>query len=97
MKDYPLRISEQATHDLADIWLYIANDSPQAADKFLDSILAHCRLFCSSPEIGRQRDELLPGVRSFPVKRYIIYYRVTPEEVEVIRILSAYRDVESIF
>ena len=73
MKEYQLIISEQATHDLEDIWLYIANDSPQAADKFLDSVLEQCLLFCSSPEMGRVREDLLPGIRSFPVKRYVIF------------------------
>ncbi|MBU0763337.1 MAG: type II toxin-antitoxin system RelE/ParE family toxin [Bacteroidetes bacterium] len=97
MKKYQLLISEQATHDLTDIWLYIANDSPQTADNFLDTILEQCRLFCSSPEIGRQRDELLPGIRSFPIKRYIIFYRVTIDAIEVVRILSGYRDVWSLF
>jgi len=92
-----LIISEQATQDLADIWLYVANDSPQIADKFLDSLLEQCQLFCSSPEMGRQRDELIPGIRSFPVKRYIIFYRIEGDAVEVVRILSGYRDFESLF
>ncbi|MBU0674251.1 MAG: type II toxin-antitoxin system RelE/ParE family toxin [Proteobacteria bacterium] len=60
-------------------------------------MLEQCRLFCSSPEIGRLRDELLPGIRSFPVKRYIIFYRVTTNAIEVIRILSGYRDFDSVF
>lgn len=64
MKEYQLVISEQATHDLADIWLYIANDSPQAADRFVDTIPEQCRLLYSSPEMDRLREELLPGVEA---------------------------------
>ncbi len=97
MKEYQLLISEQATHDLEDIWLYIANDSPQAADKFFDSVLEQCQLFCSFPEMGRVREDLLPGIRSFPIKRYVIFYRVIPKRVEIVRILSGYRDLESLF
>lgn len=97
MKEYVLTISEQATHDLADIWLHVANDSPQVADKFLNLILEQCQLICSAPEIGRIRDELLPGIRSFPIKRYIVYYRVAAQSIEIIRILSGYRDIDSIF
>ena len=97
MKEYQLIISEQAIHDLEDIWLYIANDSPQAADKFLDSVFEQCQLFYSSPEMGRVREELLPGIRSFPIKRYVIFYRVIPGRVEIVRILSGYRDLESLF
>lgn len=56
MKEYQLIISGQAAHDLMDIWVYIANDSSRAADKFLDRILEQCRLLCSSPEMGSQRE-----------------------------------------
>ncbi len=31
-------ISPQADQDLLDIWLYIAEDSPVSADRFLDRI-----------------------------------------------------------
>ncbi len=97
MKEYQLIISEQAIHDLGDIWLYIANDSPQFADRFLDSVLEQCRLFCSSSEMGRAREELLPGIRSFSIKRYVIFYRVISTRVEIVRVLSGYRDLESLF
>ncbi|MFC1524042.1 type II toxin-antitoxin system RelE/ParE family toxin [Thermodesulfobacteriota bacterium] len=97
MKEYQLIISEQAIHDLEDIWLYIAIDSPHIADKFLDSVFEQCQLFCSSPEMGRLREDLLPGMRSFSIKRYVIFYRVIPGRVEIIRILSGYRDLDSIF
>ena len=97
MKERQLIMSEQATHDLEDIWLYISNDSPQSADKFLDSVLEQCQLFCSSPEMGRTREDLLPGIRSFSIKRYVLFYRVTPRRVEIVRILSGYRDLESLF
>ncbi len=97
MNELKLIISEQAIHDLTEIWLYIANDSPQAADTFIESIYEHCHLLCSSPDMGRMREELLPGLRSFPLKRYIIFYRVVPDCLEVIRVLSGYRDMESLF
>lgn len=92
-----LIISEQAQQDLTEIWLYIANDSPHTADRFLDFILGKCQPLCSSPRLGRTRDELLPGIRNLPVKRYIIYYRVTETSVEIIRVLSCYRDSDSLF
>ena len=94
MKDLTLMISAQASEDLIDLWLYIANDSPQNADKFIDHIHQQCLLICSTPKIGRERDELLPGLRSFPVKRYIVYYRIKSEFLEIVRVMSGYRDIE---
>ena len=92
-----LILAQQAKDDLVEIWLYIAADSPSAADKFIDYVHEQCGKLCSSPEIGRKRNELLPGIRSLPVKRYLVFYRVTSSTIEIARILSGYRDLETLF
>ncbi len=92
-----LIISEQAREDLIDIWQYIALDSFDNADKFVDLIYDTCSELASMPEMGRKRDGLIPGIRSFPVKRYVIFYRIRKNQVEIIRVLSAYRDLSAIF
>ena len=38
MKNFKLIISEQAIDDLNEIWLYIATDNSNAADRFLDEL-----------------------------------------------------------
>jgi toxin ParE1/3/4 len=85
--------SDLAESDLVEIWFFIAKDSPDAADRFLDLLDQKCELLAGSPEIGRRRNELSPGLRSFPVRRYTIYYRQTDTGIEVARILSAYQDL----
>ncbi|MEW6594367.1 MAG: type II toxin-antitoxin system RelE/ParE family toxin [Thermodesulfobacteriota bacterium] len=97
MKERKLLIADQAQEDLLDIWLYIASDSPLAADAFLDLLHDRCLSLCASPEIGRARDELLAGLRCLPVKRYMIFYRVKPKALEIVRVLSGYRDSASMF
>ena len=47
--------------------------------------------------MGRQRDELAPTLRSFPVGRYVIFYRSIEGGIEVARVLSAYRDLGRLF
>jgi toxin ParE1/3/4 len=79
--------------DLLEIWLYIAEDNPTAADKLLDSIDDACQLLAKSPNAGRARPELGPEVRSHAVGRYVIYYRKSREGIELIRVLSGYRDL----
>ena len=91
-----LIISDEATADLADIWAYISRDSPNAADSFVDRLWHRCRQLTEMPGIGRRRDELIPGLRSLPEGRYLIFYRPFPGQVEIVRILSAYRDIESL-
>ena len=66
MKKHQLIIADQAIEDLMEIWLYIASDSIRGADKFIDFLYEKCMDLCSAPEIGRKRDELLPGLRCLP-------------------------------
>ena len=87
-----LVLSDQAKDDLVEIWLYIAADAPSAADNFIDYLHEQCGHLCSNPQIGRKRDELALGIRSFPVKRYLVFYRVASDTLEIARVLSGYRD-----
>lgn len=89
--------SRRAERDLLDIWRFIAKDNPDAADRFLSLISKKCAALAKSPEMGRRREELAPRLRSFPVGRYIIFYRVAESGIEVVRVLSAYRDLDAIF
>ncbi|MGH9450541.1 MAG: type II toxin-antitoxin system RelE/ParE family toxin [Terriglobia bacterium] len=88
--------SSQAERDLIDIWLYIANDSPSAADKFLDQINSICKMLAHSPFLGRSREELAPRLRSFPVGDYLTFYRPTEAGVVIVRVLSGYRDLDKL-
>ena len=90
------RLSRQAHIDLDDIWLYIASDSVAAADRFVDEFTAKFRLLATQPGIGRSRDEFAESLRSLPVGNYIIFYRPIDAGVEVVRVLSGFRDIPSI-
>ncbi|OGV70020.1 MAG: hypothetical protein A3K19_28665 [Lentisphaerae bacterium RIFOXYB12_FULL_65_16] len=92
-----LVVSDAARADLIGIWAYIARHNPAAADAFLDRLYAQCQQLAGVPGLGRTRDELLPGLRSLPVARYVIFYRVTGEALEIARVLSAYRDIDALF
>jgi len=97
MKRLTLILSDQAETDLVDIWVYIAEDSPDVADAFIERLYQKCQLLADNPELGRRRPELGAGLRSFPFRRYMIYYRAKQHSLEIARILSAYRDLDSFF
>ena|SRR5450631_890579 len=86
----------RAELDLDEIWLYIAADSPAAADTLLDTIGARCHLRASQPLSGRLRLDLGMDLRSFIVKAYVIFYRPLPDGIEIIRVLHGARDVGTI-
>jgi toxin ParE1/3/4 len=86
-----------ARSDLAKIWDYIADDNGTRADAFVDLIDQKFHELASHPNMGRSRDELAEGLRSFPVGRYVIFYRPLPQGVEIIRVLHGSRDLNAIF
>ena len=94
------RAAVEAEADLDDIWTYIAeaSGSLDIADSFIDSLTERFYLLSRNPYIGRRRDEELgPGLRSFPIRDYIILYRIEAEDVLILRILRGSRDIEAMF
>ena len=86
-----------ARSDLSEIWDYIADDNETRADAFVDIIDQKFQALASYSNMGRSRDELEEGPRSFPVGRQVIFYRVIAEGVEIIRVLHGSRDLDAIF
>jgi len=92
-----LIFSPQAEQDLIDIWDFIAQDNIDAADRIYDDIEQKCEALAQAPGMGRTRDELAPSLRSFPVGKYVIFYRLIEDGIEIARILHGARDLKSIF
>jgi toxin ParE1/3/4 len=91
------RVSDEARADLDEIWLYIARDNPDAADKFIRAVVSRFPKFAAMPQLGRSRKELSPRLRSFPVGRYVIFYRPMENGVEIARVLNGARDLPPLF
>jgi toxin ParE1/3/4 len=87
----------RAELDLLDLWDYIADDSIDRADAFLDRIEVKLQTLAQNPGLGRRCEELLVGLQSFPVGSYVVFYRVIENGIEVIRILHGSRDIAEIF
>lgn len=92
-----LKIAASAQNDLDEIWLFIARDNRKAADRFHDLLHSKFVALAMQPHMGRARDELRRGIRSFPVGSYVIYYRDTPKLVEIARVLHGALDLEGLF
>jgi toxin ParE1/3/4 len=83
--------------DIAEIWDYIAEDSVDQADAWVDRLDAKLHLLSSQPAMGRARDELSPGLRSMPFGRYVIFYETMADGIDVVRILHSARDIDAVF
>ena len=87
----------EAENDLEEIWLYIAQDNPDNADKLLDEIEETSHRLAQFTNMGRNRDELHPGLKSFPLGKYLIFYLPISNGLEIVRVLHGMRDIDTFF
>ncbi|HEY8750394.1 MAG TPA: type II toxin-antitoxin system RelE/ParE family toxin [Tepidisphaeraceae bacterium] len=92
-----VRRSQLAIEDYRNIWRYISVNNPDAADELLRTIDSKLELYAEHPYMGTVRDALSQGLRSFPVGRYVIFYRVVSDGIEVARVLHGSRDLQKFF
>jgi toxin ParE1/3/4 len=87
-----------ASRDLERIMDYLADVSGfDAAEKFLLKLNQKCRNLGSFPNLGRQRSELAPGLRSYAIDSYLIFYRSIDGGIEIVRVVSGYQDLSALF
>src|SRR5690242_6830325 len=94
------RLSPQAERNLDQIWVYTAKESGSAevATQFVDSITERFLLLSQYPLVGRIRDDLEPGLRSYPVGRYLIIYEIeNMRDVLIHNVIAAARDIKALF
>ena len=89
--------SPEFRRDVDEAWDYYAAESPDYAERLIRQIADKLLMLAEFPRMGRSRDELQPGLRSFVLDRYVIYYRQTDVGIEAVRLLHGARDVDSLF
>ena len=47
--------------------------------------------------MGRPRDELAPGLRSFAFGRYVVFIQPLADGIDVVRVLHSSRDIDATF
>jgi toxin ParE1/3/4 len=90
------RLSRLARSDLDQIWDYIAHDNPPAARAMIARIIGALDNLFIFPNLGPLRDDLSPGLRSFPVRPYLILYRPRGGAIEVSRIVHGARNLDAL-
>ena len=90
-------LTPQAARDLNEIWGYLSPDQAEAADRVLKTLEAAMRKLARMPEIGHLREDLADRRHRFLlVYSYLIVYRPETKPLQVIRVLHASRDVQSL-
>ena len=90
-------LTKRAKRDLHEIWTYIRERNPSAADRVAEDMLDKSRFYADFPGMGRPRREFSAArlVRSFQRYSYLVFYRRTRDGIEVLRIIHAVRDIQT--
>ena len=91
----PRVLTPRINPDLLGIWEFIATDNRDQSDAFIGLIDATFQNLSRQAGLGRMRDELAPGLRSFPVGRYLIFYLLDSGCLRIVRVLHGARDIDA--
>lgn len=90
-------ITQKAIQDLDDILDYFLSRNIDAGERFIKEFNKKCKYLAQFPNIGRSYANIDLTLRGIPVNGYIIFYRVFEDNLVIVRVISGYRDLKSIF
>jgi toxin ParE1/3/4 len=62
----------------------------------IDTITDRFHLLGQYPRLGRARDDLRPGLRSYPAGEYVIIYAIDGADAVILHVLHGRRDIEGL-
>ncbi len=92
----------QVIRDLIEVATYIAADNLDASDRFLMAAESTFQKLAKAPKMGKPcqfSNPRLAGIRQQAIKgfrRFLIFYRIADDKVEILRVIHGARDLESI-
>ena len=88
-----LRITAGASRDLEEISDYFLAKSVDAGDRLVEGCDRKCQQLSKFPYSGRSYAHMKPGLRGTPLMGYIIFYRVIEDDIEIVSVISGYRNL----
>jgi toxin ParE1/3/4 len=89
-------LSSRAETDMVSVWEYIAEDNLTAADHVIDQFTAAFEQIAQFPERGERYEHPKGEFRRVVVSPYLIFYRISGDEVHIVRVLHGARKWEDL-
>ena len=87
-------LTDRARRQLSDALVYSEQRWGREQRRRYGQILGDAlRAIAENPAIGRRRDELAEGLRSYAIRSHILYYWIRDQQLVVAQILHAREDV----
>ncbi len=80
---------------MLDIWGYVSADNENAADNVITNLRTTIERIADQPRMGRIRIEFNADLYCFPRDNYLIFYRIIPGGIRVVRVLHSARDISA--
>ncbi len=89
-----VRWTLQADKDLEEIAFYIAfqDRRPATAERVVDEIQRAAELYAAQPEMGTAAPELGDDLRTFPHKRWVVFYEPVSDGILIRTVIDGARD-----
>jgi len=82
------KLTGKAKKDLLDIIEYTQKQWGRSQTRiYIDRIEERCQMLADNPSIGRDMNEIAPGLLSYPVESHVVYYKRQGDDIFVIRVL----------
>ncbi len=97
------RKAPRVVRDLTDHYVFLGQDNPNVAERFLAAADETFEQLARMPEVGSPRDSgrsELSGLRMFRIRgfeRHLVFYRPIEGGVEIVRVLHSVRDLATLF
>jgi toxin ParE1/3/4 len=92
------RLTKPAIQDIEEIANYIAQQSGlEQSEVFLIKLESKFSKIVTFPLLGRKRNEILMNIRTIPLDNYLILYMPIGNDIEILRVVSGYRDLSTLF
>ncbi|NEO88626.1 MAG: type II toxin-antitoxin system RelE/ParE family toxin [Spirulina sp. SIO3F2] len=90
-------INALASQDLNEIADYFAENSVEAGERFFQAFNRKCQQLITFPNSGKSYESIRPGLRGLSFEKYIIFYRILKDGIEILRVVSGRRDFPAMF
>jgi len=89
----------RAEEDIIEIWFYIAIEKGDRnnADTFLKRMDQTFFDLAKNPKIGVRKNEYANALYQFPFGRYLIFYFIINDGIEIVRVLHGARNISKQF
>lgn len=86
----------RAEQNLKNIWLYTCCETwgEAQADRYFDQLDNGLKTLGHNPDIGKNRDSIRKGYRSFQINRHVVFYQVASSTIRIVRVLHVRMDPE---